>query len=300
MDPAIESARIGMQRVTAGRAKPVAGVAQNARTAPRLVVISSLPRHQCAGMRVTFVNRYYYPDISATSQMLYDLTRRLAREGIEVSVVCSRQRYDDPHANLPKYEIIEGVHVHRVRSTRFGRGGLVGRGCDYASFYPSAAFKLLEVVKTGDVVVAKTDPPLISVVAAAVAQWRGAKLINWLQDVFPEVASRLGHKMPKWLDAYLARLRDRSLQFAQVNVAIGTRMQEYLLRRGIKAERIQVIENWADADSVESKPASDSQLRTRLGLQGKFVVGYSGNLGRAHEFETLLQAAVLLLSLIHI
>ena len=33
-------------------------------------------------------------------------------------------------------------------------------------------------------------------------------------------------------------------------------------------------------------------LRREWGLEGKFVVGYSGNLGRVHEFATVLDAAV--------
>lgn len=261
----------------------------------RVVPLPTKPRVRCVGMRVVFINRFYYPDISATSQILFDLTRRLASEGVEVSVICSGQLYDNAKAKLPDNEVIEGVRVFRVSTTRFGRGNLFGRACDYASFYPAAAFRLLEVLRAGDVVVAKTDPPLISIVAGAVAKWRGAKLVNWLQDVFPEVATVLGEGgVPRWLDAYLARLRDRSLKLAHVNVAIGNRMKEYLIGRGIKADCVEVIENWADADCVTPKLCSASALRTQLGMQGKFVVGYSGNLGRAHEFETLLQAAMFL------
>ena len=38
-------------------------------------------------------------------------------------------------------------------------------------------------------------------------------------------------------------------------------------------------------------PAEPNPLRGEWGLDGKFVVGYSGNLGRAHEYGTLLAAA---------
>ena len=38
-------------------------------------------------------------------------------------------------------------------------------------------------------------------------------------------------------------------------------------------------------------PLDDNPFRKTWGLEGKFVVGYSGNLGRAHEFETVLAAA---------
>lgn len=242
--------------------------------------------------RIVFVNRYFYPDLSATSQMLSDLAFRLVQQGIDVHVVCSDRRYDDPSGRLPAEETIRGVHVHRARTTSFGRGALVGRTLDYTSFYFSATTKLLALVRRGDTLVAKTDPPLISIVAAAVAKVRGARLVNWLQDVFPEVASCLGaNPLPRWLNERLKRLRDYSLSIAQTNVVLGTRMQEHLQGRQIPSERIRIIENWADDDAIVPKAVEASELRTRLGIAGKFVVGYSGNLGRAHEFETLLAAA---------
>ena len=71
-------------------------------------------------MKVIFLNRYFYPDHSATSQMLSDLAFFLAGAGHEVCVVTSCQRYDDPAAGLALHERIDGVEVHRVRTTRFG------------------------------------------------------------------------------------------------------------------------------------------------------------------------------------
>lgn len=247
-----------------------------------------------AGTRVTFVNRYFYPDISATSQMLFDLTRRLVRQGVQVSVVCSQQLYDNAQAALPVEEVIEGVRVHRVATTRFGRDRLMGRAFDYLSFYATATAKLLAITQRGDVLVAKTDPPLISLAVAAVAKQRGAMLVNWLQDLFPEVAGHLGTRLPVWLGRCLVSLRDRSLRMASANIVIGTRMRDHLLQRHIDADRIHVIENWADGDFVEPKPTSSSTLRTSLDLKNKFVVAYSGNLGRAHEYETILHAAMAL------
>ena len=62
-------------------------------------------------------------------------------------------------------EVIKGVNVHRVASTRFGRGALIGRAMDYLSFYRSVRHRLLAIAKPNDLIVAKTDPPLTSVVA---------------------------------------------------------------------------------------------------------------------------------------
>ena len=114
--------------------------------------------------KLIFINRYFYPDRSATSQMLSDLAFHLASEGYEVVIITSRQRYDDPTARLPTHERVGGLNVERVRTTVFGRRNLTGRAFDYASFYVSAALKLRQLVRAGDLVIAKTDPPMISIV----------------------------------------------------------------------------------------------------------------------------------------
>jgi colanic acid biosynthesis glycosyl transferase WcaI len=242
--------------------------------------------------RIVFVNRYYEPDQSATSQMLSDLARGLAARGFNVHVVSSRQLYDDPDRRLAAEELLFGVQVHRVATTRFGRNHLTGRALDYTSFYVSCAMLLLRLLRRDDVLIAKTDPPLLSILAAPIAKARRATLINWQQDVFPEIASHLGaNPLPGWLNKWLRRLRDASLRAAKMNVLIGDRMREYLAASGIPESKLCIIENWADREAIQPKPATASALRMSLGLVDHFVVCYSGNLGRAHEFDTLLHAA---------
>jgi colanic acid biosynthesis glycosyl transferase WcaI len=245
--------------------------------------------------KIIFVNRFYDPDQSATSQMLTDLARGLAAYGYEVCVVTSRQLYEDPEARLAADETLCGVRVHRVVTTRHGRRGLLGRAMDYLSFYIACAIMLIKLLRRHDILVVKTDPPLLSVMAAPIAAFKRAALVNWQQDVFPEVASLLGvNPLPRWVDGCLRRARDVSLRAATMNVAIGERMREYFAARGISPSKLCVIENWADAEAIRPKPTSASTLRSQLGLVDHFVVCYSGNLGRAHEFETLLGAATLL------
>jgi colanic acid biosynthesis glycosyl transferase WcaI len=243
-------------------------------------------------MQIVFLNRFFYPDHSATSQMLTDLAFYLAGTGHKVAVITSRQRYDDPAADLPARETVRGVEVHRVRTPRFGRGHLAGRLLDYLGFYAAASVRLRLLAGPGDIVVAKTDPPLISIPAAWVARRRRAILVNWLQDLFPEVATALGVRgLGGAAGRLLQHARNWSLRQAVLNVAIGELMRERLLAQGVPAERVTVIPNWADGQAITPVRHDDNPLRARWGLEGKFVVGYSGNLGRAHEFETILGAA---------
>lgn len=243
-------------------------------------------------MRVFFVNRFYAPDHSATSQMLTDLAAALAAGGLDVHVVTSRLCYDDPAVEFVKQENLDGVAVHRVWTSSFGRSTLIGRAFDYLSFYVTASLKLLSLLRRGDVVVAKTDPPLISVPTGWVARLSGARQVNWLQDVFPEVAAELGVAIGRGaMGRVLASLRNASLRGASANVVLGGRMRERVAGLGIDPATIVTIANWADGAAVRPVLRASNALRAEWGLKGKFVVGYSGNMGRAHEFQTMVDAA---------
>ncbi len=239
--------------------------------------------------RIIFVNRFFAPDTSATSQIASDLAFDLAARGLEVVAITGRQRYDDPNARLPRSESLQGVRILRVWSTRFGRGWLPGRALDYLTFYLSASRALWREASAGSRVIAMTDPPLISLPAAFIARRRGAFLINWLQDVFPEVAERLGVMRQGPVLRTLTSLRNRSLRRAAVNVAIGQRMAERVAS-DCGSSPVRVIPNWALEEPGVF--AGDNPLRRDWQLEDKFVVGYSGNMGRAHALDSLLDVAL--------
>jgi glycosyltransferase involved in cell wall biosynthesis len=232
--------------------------------------------------------------------MLTGVARGLATGGwstrdIEVCVVTSRQLYESPVAVLKSQETVDGVRVYRVWTSRFGRGFVAGRALDYASFYLTASSRLFWLLRRGDIVIAKTDPPMFSILGAMISRLRGAKLINWLQDIFPEVATQLSaNPLPRRLNEVLLRLRDRSLRVAQSNVVLGERMREHLLARNVATQQISIVENWADGELIRPLDRNATQLRKGNNLQGKFVAAYSGNLGRAHEYESILRAAEIL------
>ena len=68
-------------------------------------------------------------------------------------------------------------------------------------------------------------------------------------------------------------------------------MAERVHSRGVAADRITVIPNWCDDEDIRPVARCENPLRREWGLEGRFVVGYSGNLGKAHEFDTVLAAA---------
>ena len=229
--------------------------------------------------------------------MLSDIAFAIARRGDSVCVITSRQRYDAPGADLPARDTVGDVSIHRILTTRFGRNASLGRAIDYLTFYVAAAWALWKMAGEGDIVVAKTDPPLLCVVVGPIVRLRRALLVNWLQDIFPEVAEATGFARNRPMRAafrVLGSLRSRSLKRAAANVVIGERMAARLEALSVDRSRISLIPNWTDGSAIRPVDPAENSLRAAWNLAGKFVVGYSGNLGRAHDYSTFLDAIELL------
>jgi colanic acid biosynthesis glycosyl transferase WcaI len=215
----------------------------------------------------------------------------LADLGWEVHVLTSRQLYGDEKAKVVPINSNRNINTHRLWTTRLGRERLAGRAVDYLTFYASSFLWLMRWASRGDVIVTSTDPPLLSVISGLAAGIRGCRQINWLQDVFPEVARALDVVSPGLTYRMLVRLRNASLHHAAMNVVIGKRMADYLERQGLPSDRIAIIPNWSDGQAIVPHAPHHNPIRSEWGFEGKFVIGYSGNLGRCHDFMTILQAA---------
>jgi glycosyltransferase involved in cell wall biosynthesis len=234
-------------------------------------------------MRLVFVNRFYWPDEPATAQLLADLAEALARRGFAVTVIASRPA----RIATPRTETRAGVVIRRVRTTH-GGCRVAARAVDFATFYLGAAWRLLRTVRRGDVVVLMTDPPLLGALAGPLIRMRGARAIHWVQDIYPEIAIALTSH--RWLGTFRP-LRNRTWKSAVACVVPGADMGAHLAAAGVPPEKIVVIPNWSPAGVLPPTGAQVDALRRAWGVTGKFVAMYSGNFGRVHDLEPLLDVA---------
>lgn len=226
-------------------------------------------------MRVLLLNQFFWPDASATSQLLTDLARSLVDQGHDVTVICSEK---GGYAVAANDLDAPPVSVHRVRALPFVRG-IVGRLLSYLSFFVSAAGRGLLLHKQ-DLVVTLTTPPLLSLLGTLIKFVRGSKHFIWEMDVYPDVAVDLGYlKEGGVSERAVGFLADASRRYADGIIALGQCMKERLETHGLPSEKIFVADNWADAEAIQPMP--------RLGSPEKLVLLYSGNLGLAHDLTTI-------------
>ena len=237
--------------------------------------------------RLIFVHSLFYPDYSAGSQMLSDLCFFLVKKDFDISVVTSKKMYENNHKLLPVYEEVKNVKIYRIWSSNLGRQSYLRRILDYLTLELSIIFKLLKLVKKGDIVVLMTDPPLLNVLALPFIKFKGGKVVNWLQDIFPEVAVEANViKKGSVVNKIITKLRNISLNKAEVNIVVGRLMLKYLTDIGVETKKIARIPNWSDGSTIKPLLNKDNNIRKKFGLNDKFVIGYSGNLGIAHDIKT--------------
>jgi glycosyltransferase involved in cell wall biosynthesis len=242
-------------------------------------------------MRVLILNEYFYPDVSATAQYSSELARALVREGHEVTVVAGRRDYARPERRLPRKETWEGIHIRRVSSAGSGKTRRWQRAAHFASYLLSCACRLL-CMGSHDEVVALTTPPLLSVLAALFTRLKGGRLTIWIMDLNPDEAVAAGWLKPGGLaHSFLEHLLRYSLRRAHTVVALDRFVRERVLAKGVRPENVAVLPPWSLDEAVEYDPAGRDDFRRRHGLEGKFVVMYSGNLSPCHPLDTLLESA---------
>ncbi len=201
-------------------------------------------------MRVLLINQFYIPDTAATGQLLADVAEGLAKGGHEVHVLCSRRRYGGGREAFAADEAIEGVRVHRVGATGFGRGRPGGRMLDYLSFYVLAMVKAFRLPRM-DVCVALTTPPFVALIGVLLQWFRRTKLVVWTMDLYPEVAVAFEVLADRsLLRRLLARLSRRIYKSCSAIISLGEVMAERLVEAGAPQNRITIVHNWVPREAV--------------------------------------------------
>jgi len=234
-----------------------------------------------AERRVIFVNRVYWPSETATAQLLTDLAGALAAREWTVHVIAAGTEAGPRN----------GVTVHRT-GPGDQHGGLFSRTVNYGRFLAAARRELTALAGPGDIVVLMTDPPLLAAAGAGPARRRGARVVHWIQDIYPEIVSA---HAGAWLAPVLwplRWLRNRAWRAADRCLPVSADMQATVQAQGVAADSVVMMPNWAPPE-LDARPAvaEVAAQRQAWDVADKFVVAYSGNLGRVHDFAPLLEAA---------
>ncbi|MCM2252171.1 MAG: glycosyltransferase family 4 protein [Ramlibacter sp.] len=249
-------------------------------------------------MHILFLSDNFPPEVNAPASRTFEHCREWVKAGHAVTVVTCAPNFPKGKVfagyknRLWQTENVEGIRVIRVWSYMTANTGFARRILDYLSFMVSGVLAGL-FVRSVDIVVG-TSPQFFTACAA----WAvgGAKRVPWvfeLRDFWPESIKAVGVMHNSLLMGFLERIEMFLYRRANRIVTVTHSFKQTLIRRGIAANKIDVVTNGVDLSAFTPRP-KDADLVAQLDLQGKFVAGYIGTHGMAHALETLLDAAEIL------
>ena len=251
---------------------------------------------------ILIISEPFYPQVAAIGQLLTDLSEDLINAGYKVKVITGNPNNIFVKNNtIPRKEKYKGIEIIRLRNTIFSKYRMAGRILNYLTFH-FLVFSRVLFYERPDLVFVLSTPPFISFSGLMLKILKKSKVIYNVQDLFPDLAVELGKLKNKLFIGFLKKLSVLIVRKVDKVVVVGEymekRIREELLREISEStsadDHIITIHNWADGSKIkvlDDKDAEDNYLKKKWGLEGKFVVLYSGNIGYLHEFDTIVAVA---------
>ena len=242
--------------------------------------------------RVALLCQHFYPEMVGTGLHMTELASSLSERGWNLRIYCSGVlEIEDPPASC---EILPGIEIRRVHWAQRSNRKIASRLAGAASFVVAVGTALIRDRCDLKALLVTTNPPFLGLAALAARWLFGLPYVLIVYDVYPDIAVKLGVIKGGSLIGRLWGLLSRvTLNGAATAIVIGRDMEE-VIRSKVTRTTVPVVNipNWFDERKVKQQRHAANRFVRDSGVEGRVVVQYAGNMGRTHNLEPLISAAI--------
>jgi glycosyltransferase involved in cell wall biosynthesis len=250
-------------------------------------------------MRIAYFSHYFMPEIGAPSARIYELGRQWLESGHQVDVATcfpnhpAGKRYPGYSPRLRMRENIDGIEVYRHWTYITPNKGIFKKFLGHASFWPSAVLLTNAGIPKPDVVIGTSPTFFAAMAASSLARRHRVPFVMEVRDLWPAIFVDLGIVRRRALIRWLEEWERHLYRSAAAVVTVTESFCSHVIGKGVPASSVHAVLNGADVDFWRPVDAG-GELRSRLSLEGRFVVLYLGAHGISHALVRILEAAQLL------
>jgi glycosyltransferase involved in cell wall biosynthesis len=247
---------------------------------------------------LTIINQFFPPDYAATGQLIEELAHELKGNFNQVRVFSSQPAYAFQRGDLPPWEHHQGLSIRRSRSANVGYKRIRGKTVSGVVFVLRTALHLLRHAPNRQLVLLTTAPPFLPLLGYFFNLFCKMPYVCLLYDLYPDIAIELEViKRQHWLAKLWGFCNGLTWRKASAIIVLSSTMKDRIVKKCPDiADKIVVIPNWSDPWQIKPIPKEDNWFAQGNDLVDHFTVLYSGNMGRCHDIETLLDAIIILRS----
>lgn len=248
--------------------------------------------------RILIYAHYYAPDVASTGQIIQDMAEEMTSE-FDVTVICTVPSYEgvikEGYREKKIFkEKIDGIEILRVPVPEFRKSSKKSRIKNLLAYYLGAR-RATGIAGTQDYVLAISQPPIMGGMLGVYGKKKlGTKMIYCIQDFNPEQIEAVAYFGNKVVLSAMRWLDKRSCRKSDLVVTVGRDMAETLKNRfmGERVPRHTIINNWINDKEIYPLPPEDpgvSAFKQQYGLENKFIIMYSGNIGLYYDLEGIIK-----------
>lgn len=249
----------------------------------------------CFVLNIKIISELYYPEETSTGYFVTGIAEGVAASGASsVSVLCAQPTYSQKGLIAAKRECLNGVEVRRLAAPLGDKNCMVGRLWNTFSLSVRFAFSMFGFIRRGDVVMVVTNPPSLPLLVVWIAKLKGAIPVLLVHDVYPDVLvptglTHSGSALYRMVDLFQRHMLRQMRKIIVLGRDMQTRLSLKLKQEEI--DRFVRIPNWGDGALIRPELRANNRVRSEQGLEDKFIIQFSGNLGRTHGLEDLVSLA---------
>lgn len=247
-------------------------------------------------MKILFLSDNFPPEVNAPASRVFERARYWVKWGHEVTVITCAPNfpqgkvYEGYKNKWYQVEYMDGIKVVRVKTFISKNEGFILRIIDFVSYMWMAIIASF-FQKTPDVIVA-TSPQFFTVVAGyKISFFKRRPFFFELSDLWPASIAAVGslssnsklYKLIEKLELFLYRHSKKVIAQTQA-------FKDDLVSRGIPAEKITVVYNGVELNQFNPVEKNKNLLK-KYNLENRFIIGYIGTQGMAHDLKKVLEVA---------
>ena len=242
------------------------------------------------------ITQFFPPDYAATGQLIQELAHNLGENNVQVNVFTGQPGYAFKQKLAPNKEVSKNLTIRRSRTVKIASSRIRAKALSGIIFTLRATLTLLKNGRKNDVALLTTAPPFLSMAGYIANLVLGLEYICLIYDLYPDAVVELGITSK---DSLITKLWNKInalvWQRSKKIVVLSETMKQRIIKRHPSvANKISVIHNWADSDWIEPIQKQQNWFARQHGIDRKFTVLYSGNMGRCHDADTILETIKLL------
>lgn len=244
-------------------------------------------------IKLSVITQFFPPDYAATGQLIEELVKQLGQQGIEIEVFTSQPGYAFSSDTAPSVEQAGRIRIQRSRTAQLWPGRIRGKAVNGVLYTLRAALHLFKNWRRSNILLLTTAPPFLPVIGYLIYLLFRLPYICILYDLYPDIAIALGVvSKDHWITRVWQAINRQIWLNAKGIVVLSPGMKQQVTAICPQiADKISVIHSWSDPEVIVPIAKQENWFAWKYDLVKKFTVLYSGNMGRCHDIETILEAA---------